>query len=123
MTHTITLDNEQGIIAINKFVTLRTIDGAFHTRIHAVPIGKIAKTHYYLIRSLFEQVSANSTPGDLKEACMGGGKITKSNGLSVEWGSSTLRETYGKDRPADEAIATALIGEIRAWVEARLQKK
>ena len=104
-------------------MTLRTVDGALHTRIHAVPIGKIAKTHYYLMRSLFDQVSPNSAPGALKEACMGGGTITKSNGLSVEWGSSTLLETYGKDRPADEAVATALIGEIRTWMEERLKNK
>ncbi len=98
-------------------------DGTFHTRVNALPVGKVAKSHHYLMRNLFEQVSPDAAPYSLEDACMGGGTITTYEDSPVEWGSSTLLEVFKKDRPADEATANALIAEIRTWVEAKLKSR
>jgi hypothetical protein len=130
MTHEISMDDpEHGFIAVNKFVTAHDSAGNIATLIHKPPFGKIPQPHDTLMKKLLVQMGiATGSPDavslrDHQSACIGGGMITGPSPLEIEWNSSTLRSAIGTDRPADEATATALIGEIRTWIEARLKNR
>ena len=120
MSHTIEADGPR--LFYQKFVTIEEASGDLRTRIHAPKKSGDHRHHARLIAELLQQagitdiIDGAAFPGlkAFDQHCIGGGNIEKN---SADWGSQSLREDLGRDRPQDPHLENYVLAQIREWLQ------